>query len=133
LIKNKEMFRWHNENPADKKDVQDCAIRALGYTHDGWDQAYAELCKIGFQNKCVPTSDEAITDFLIANNWTPTFPRKKDKRKYTLEEFAKSKQNGTYIIKTTKRYTVLENGKLVDINNYSDKNVVVCWEKSSVL
>lgn len=128
--KSKGCFVFHNENPKGLLRAADCVIRAIAKaTKQDWETVFTGLAKIGLEIKDVPNSKPVYKQYLAEQGYPmQKQPRKSDNTKYTVEEFAKKYNQGTYIISLSKHLTVIIDGKIYDTWNCSSKSVGNYWE-----
>ena len=123
-------FIKYNNNPKNKK-TGDCVIRAIATaTNSSWEYVYSKLSELGIEQGLM------IND---SNNWQKylenlgyikqKMPRRSDRTRYTLEEFATelAEENKIYLVKLAGHLTVIKNKKLIDTWNCSYKSVGNYW------
>lgn len=122
--------KYRNENPK-SKEVGDCVVRALATaTDNSWDDVYRELCKIGFELKVMPNSDEAYTEYLIANGFERRkISIKKGSKRPTVLSFTKEHKEGLYILRVANHVTVCKEGIYYDTWDCGDSCVYSYWVK----
>lgn len=128
--KSKGSFVFHNENPKGSLRAADCVIRAIAKaTKQDWETVFTDLAKIALEIKDVPNSKPVYKQYLTEQGYPmQKQPKKSDNTKYTVEEFAKKYNQGTYIISLSNHLTVIIDGKIYDTWNCSSKSVGNYWE-----
>jgi hypothetical protein len=126
----KGRFIFYNENPKGSLSADDCVIRAIAKaTGKTWDETYHELCLVGFSIKDVPSADSTFKQYLKQEGYQmEKQPRKSDNTKYTAEQFAKKYNEGIYIISLANHLSMVQDGKIYDTWNCSNKCVGNYWE-----
>jgi hypothetical protein len=126
----KGCFVFHNENPKGSLRAADCVIRAIAKaTKQDWETVFTDLAKIALEIKDVPNSKPVYKQYLTEQGYPmQKQPKKSDNTKYTVEEFAKKYNQGTYIISLANHLTVIIDGKIYDTWNCSSKSVGNYWE-----
>ena len=114
-------FSYSNPNPKDKK-VGDCTIRAISLaTNKSWEEVYLELCIEGYIICDMPSSNDVWGSYLINNGWK--YHRLQDSCPfcYTLNDFCKDYQKGTYIVATGSHVICVKDGIYYDTWDSGDK------------
>ena len=122
--------KYKNENPK-SKEVGDCVVRALATaTENSWDDVYRELCKIGFELKVMPNSDEAYHKYLEDSGFERRkISVKKGSKRPTVLSFTKEHKEGVYVLRVANHVTVSKEGIYYDIWDCGDSCVYSYWEK----
>ena len=112
------MFRQFES--AKRKLSQDCVIRAIMVaTGKDWVTIFRELAPICEKLLDVPNSDAVYKKYFKKNGWEPGVVEKYeddygDMRLPTIEEFAKTHKNGTYIITINGHMVCIKDGDWYD-------------------
>lgn len=132
--KSNDHFNFHNENPKGCLTAQDCALRALGYCNDGWDNVYKELSEIGFEIKNTFNSNKCVEEYLKRHGWDKQKqPRKSDGRKIKLQDFARAhKDDGKIFVGIANHWTCVDGGYIIDTWDCGEKCVGNYWTKGNV-
>lgn len=130
MRENRERFIFHNENPRNLVRASDCVIRALANAMDKeWDDVLKELTDVALEIKDSPTSDKVIEKYLQRLGYTKERQlRKEDNTKYTVDEFARYKDKGNYIIRVAGHLTSVKDGYIYDTWNCSRKTTGNYWK-----
>lgn len=122
--------KYKNENPK-SKEVGDCVVRALATaTENSWDDVYRELCKIGFELKVMPNSDEAYHRYLENNGFERRkISVKKGSKRPTVLSFTKEHKEGVFILRVANHVTVCKEGIYYDIWDCGNSCVYSYWVK----
>ena len=123
------VWQYINKNPRGRS-VGDCTVRAISTaTNNGWMETYLDLCLFGL----------LMADMPSANSVTTAYLRKKGFRRrtmpddcpdcYTIADFCKDHQKGTYIIGTGSHLTRCIDSVLWDSWNSENETPVYYFEK----
>ena len=124
------MFVYYNPNPARKKNVGDCVVRAISKAlGKSWEETYLELSIQGY----------IMGDLLSSNSvWNAYLRHKSFKREiipdnypesYTLADFAEDHPNGTYVIGTGTHAVCVVDGIIYDAWDSSRETPVYFYYK----
>ena len=123
-------FIKYNKNPKNKK-TNDCVIRAIATaTNSSWEYIYSQLAEQGLKNGLMINDRRNWIKYLKNLGYEKqAMPRKEDRTRYTLEEFATeiAEEDKIYIVKLAKHITVIKNKNLIDTWNCSYKCVGNYW------
>ena len=127
-------YVYYQPNKKDLKDEQgDCSIRAmtkaLGIT---WVEAFDELVKYARESQKLINSLSNIQNYMKDNNIVyESIYKPKAKKKTTVEMFAKSHKEGTYILYAKVGFgthlVAVKNGQYFDTWDCGNKIVYGCW------
>lgn len=125
------MYRKLNVNPKNKR-TNDCVIRAVTKAlNSDWQTEYFNLCRMGSQLCCMPSSDEAIEAYLKQKGFIrKTFKIHKGDRRLTAGQFGELFPVGVYLLKLAGHITCLINGDIYDIWDCSEKCVYSYYERA---
>lgn len=119
-----ERYSWHNENPF-QKNVGDCTVRAISTALDqNWDTTYIGLCLEGYLLKDMPSSNEVWRRYLsrFGLHRRPAPPHT------TVNEFARTHSNGTYLLGLNSHVVCIIDGILYDTWDSGEKEVLYYWK-----
>jgi hypothetical protein len=110
-----------------------------------WNEVYEELCKIGLDQKSMPSENQTFHKYLANLGWEKQkMPKEetacfklvegdrvlsKSYKRLTVREFADNNPKGTFIISIANHLTVLVDGTLYDTWNCGHKSVGNYWVK----
>ena len=108
-------FIKYNKNPKNKK-TNDCVIRAIATaTNSSWEYIYSKLAEQGLKNGLMINDRRNWIKYLKNLGYEKqAMPRKEDRTRYTLEEFATeiAEEDKIYIVKLARHLTVIKNKNL---------------------
>lgn len=123
-------FIKYNENPKNKK-TNDCVIRAIATaTNSSWEYIYSKLAEQGIKKGLMINDNRNWIKYLADLGYKKQpMPRREDRTRYTLEEFATelAKEDKTYIVKIAGHLTVIKNKNLIDTWDCNYKSVGNYW------
>lgn len=123
-------FIKYNNNPKNKK-TGDCVIRAIATaTNSSWEYVYSKLSELGIEQGLMINDSKNWQKYLENLGYIKQkMPRRSDRTRYTLEEFATelAEENKIYLVKLAGHLTVIKNKKLIDTWNCSYKSVGNYW------
>lgn len=128
-------FKYYQPNKKGLKDEQgDCSIRALTKFFDiQWIEAFDELVAYARQTQKMVNSLSNI-ELLMEEKKIPYISvyKPKDKKKMTVQDFAKANKSGTYILYMRVGYGMhlvcVKDGKFYDTWDCGDRIVYGYWE-----
>jgi len=124
-------FINYNANPKYKK-TGDCVIRAICTAlNDSWEDTYRGMLDVALRKGYAISSKDNYECYLKERGiLKQKMPRKFDRTRYTVEEFADrlAKPNMTYIVTVANHLTVIINNDLYDLWNAGRKCVGNYWE-----
>ena len=110
-----------NPNPKNK-NVGDCVVRAISIAEDmDWDQVYLDLCIQGYTMADMPSSNDVWNSYLASKGWG--YHRLQDSCPfcYTIDDFAREHNNGTYIVATGSHVVCVKDGSYLDTWDSGEK------------
>ena len=114
-----------------KKKTGDCVIRAIATaTNSSWEYVYSKLSELGIEQGLMINDSKNWQKYLENLGYIKQkMPRRSDRTRYTLEEFATelAEENKIYLVKLAGHLTVIKNKKLIDTWNCSYKSVGNYW------
>ena len=123
-------FIKYNNNPKNKK-TGDCVIRAIATaTNSNWEYVYIKLAELGIRKGLIINDSNNWQKYLeILGYEKQKMPRRSDRTRYTLEEFATeiAEENKIYLVRLAGHLTVIKNKNLIDTWNCSYKSVGNYW------
>ena len=119
----------YNPNPA-QKATGDCAVRALAKVLDvDWERAFAILAKNGFIMGDMPSSNVVISATLRQNGYYRNTIPNECPDCYTIEDFAREHNSGTYVVGTGNHVVAVKDGNIYDSWDSSKEVPVYYWYK----
>lgn len=123
------MWKQVNPNP-NGKSVGDCTVRAISLaTGNGWMETYLDLCLFGLLMADMPSANAITTAYLKKNGFRRRTIPDDCPYCYTIADFCKDHQQGTYIIGTGSHLTAVIDGDLWDSWNSENETPVYYFEK----
>lgn len=124
------MWQYINLNPR-KKSVGDCTIRAIGIATDrNWYDVYLDLCLFGMLMCDMPSSNAVTTAYLKKKGFRRRTIPDDCPDCYTIDDFCKDHQHGTFVIGTGSHLTTVIDGTLFDSWDSQNETPVYYFEKS---
>lgn len=114
-------YKHENPNP-DGKNVGDCTVRAIALaTNRSWLEVYLTLCIYGLLESNMPDSNEVWMKYLTDTGWT--FHRLQDSCPfcYTVADFARDYNRGTFIVGTGTHVICVDEGDWLDAWDSGEK------------
>lgn len=129
MSKSRHIFR--NPNPSKSTKSGDCVVRALSIALDlGWDEVYHDLCQLGGQIKRMPNDAENYRTYLINAGLIRTgISNKKGSKRPTVDSFARSHKEGTYILEVANHIVTVRDGYYYDTWDCGEKHLYGFWAK----
>lgn len=118
-----------NSNPKNK-NVGDCVVRAISIAEDmDWDQVYLDLCIQGYTMADMPSSNDVWSSYLASKGWS--YHRLQDSCPfcYTIDDFAREHNNGTYIVATGSHTVCVKDGSYLDAWDSGEKTPLFYFSK----
>lgn len=126
------LFKYYQPNKKDIKDnYGDCVIRALTKVLNmDWQQVFDLLVPIAKEFQCMPNTPIAYEKLLTNSEFVYTgISNKKGTKRPTVESFAKSHKQGTYILRVAHHIVALVDGIYYDTWNCGSKSLYGYWVK----
>lgn len=100
-------YSYYNPNPAGRRSVGDCTVRALSKAlGKTWEEAYTGLALEGFLRGDLPNADDVWGPYLKKHGFTRHLIPEDCPEPYTVEQFAEEHPQGTYILSMPGRHVV---------------------------
>ena len=123
------MWQYINLNPRNKC-VGDCTVRAISIaTDNGWMETYLDLCLFGLFMADMPSANAVSTAYLKSKGFRRRTIPDDCPDCYTISDFCKDHQKGTYIIGTGSHLTTVIDSVLWDSWDSSNECPVYYFEK----
>ena len=126
-----ERFRYYQPNEKDLKDKYgDCVIRALTKVlNKSWIEVFDELLPIAREVQTMPNTNPVYEKYLQNKGFEYNgVSNKKGRKRPTIEEFAKSHREGTYIVRVAHHLVAVVDGLYYDTWNSGKKSMYGYWK-----
>ena len=123
-------YKFYNPNPSNIR-VGDCVIRALSKAlQKSWEDIYVSLCAEGLLFHDMPSSDYVWGMYLKKNGFQQKMVESICPDCTTVQRFADSHPDGTYVVKTQSHVICIRDGGCWwDSWNSGDEIVLYFWQK----
>ena len=112
------MFEYYNANPLGRH-VNDCAVRAISLAEEEtWDNTYIKLANYARKQGITFSEIEFIDQYL--SDRYDEFCQGKDKKIFTVGDFAKLKLKGRWLVTMSGHITTVIDGVIYDTFNPSE-------------
>lgn len=119
----------YNENPCDKRTI-DCTVRALStILGRHWERVYVSLCLLGYDMCDMPSSKAVVSEFLKQEGFERHVIPDSCPFCYTVEEFARNNNHGTYLLATDTHVVPVIDGYYIDTWDSGEEIPIYYWEK----
>ena len=110
------MNRWRSYNPSPTgRNVGDCSVRAIAKAlGTDWETAYALIALNGYLMGDMPSSNSVWGAVLRQNGFRRYAVPNTCPACYTVEDFAKDHETGTYVIGTGNHVVTIQDGTIWD-------------------
>lgn len=126
------MWEKYNCNP-ELKNVGDCVIRAISTAmHQSWDKTFIGVCLQGFSMRDMPSSNSVWGAYLRSQGWTRHILSMDMPIGYSVADFVRDNDRGTYILALDGHVVAAINGKYYDTWDSGDKPVLYYWSEDDV-
>lgn len=123
------MYEYYNINPLGKS-VGDCTVRAIAKaSRQSWDEVYWALCEKGAELADMPSSNAVWSAYLHQIGFRRKVVPNTCPDCYSVEDFAREHNRGTYILSLSGHVVCVENGIIYDAWNSSNETVLFYWEE----
>ena len=128
----KNRYIYRNLNPA-KQECDDDVVRALALAlEEDWTTIYSDLCSLGAQLSCMPSDKRCYNVYLTNRGFHRTgISNRKGSRRPTVQQFAVSHRQGTYILQAARRVVTVKDGYFYDTIDCGDKCLYGYWNNPS--
>lgn len=118
-----------NKNPI-QRVVGDCVVRAIATAENiRWEDAYNELCILGFQMCDMPNSNEVWGAYMRKHGYTRFIIPDSCPDCYSVEEFCMDYPHGIYVVGTGTHAIAIIDGDYYDIWDCGQEVPVYAWKK----
>lgn len=126
-------YEYYNPNPAGRKTVGDCTIRALSKAlNQTWEETYAGLALEGFLRGDLPNADSVWGPYLKAHGFTRRWMPDECPDCYTVSDFASDHPHGTFILSMPGRHvTTVADGRYFDSWDSGGETPSYYWTKEN--
>lgn len=123
------MYIHMNPNP-NGMYVEDCVVRAISIvTGRSWDDVYVHLCLQGFISKNMPSVNNVWGTYLKSIGFVPHSLPTNCPDCYTIRDFCRENQNGTYILATGTHVVAVVDGNYCDAWDSGDEVPLAVWRR----
>lgn len=125
------MWIEYNPNPNAKR-VGDCVIRAIAKAvGKSWQEAYIELCLLGYIKGDLPSSNKIWGDYLKSKGFSKDIVTDDCPDCYTISDFCEEHPKGTYVIGTGTHAVAVVDGNLFDSWDSSGEVPIYFYKKEN--
>jgi len=109
-------YAYYNPNPAGRRSVGDCTVRALSKAlGQTWEETYAGLCLEGFRRGDLLNADDVWGRYLKDRGFTRHWIPDSCPDCYTVADFAADHPEGTFVVSMPGRHVVtVADGQFLD-------------------
>lgn len=109
------MWVEFNNNPMNRTNVGDCAVRAISKALDvDWERAYLLLCVNGMAMANIMNANEVIGSVLRQNGFYRDVIDNECPDCYSVADFAEDNPKGTYVLGTGTHVVAVIDGNIYD-------------------
>lgn len=124
------MWIQYNPNPAGAR-VGDCVIRALSKAlRQSWEDTYIDLTIYGLQLCDMPSANHVWGKYLKDRNYIRKMIPNTCPDCYTVKEFCKEHQNGTYILALSGHVVCVIDGDYYDSWDSGNEIPIYYWKEA---
>lgn len=124
------MWIQYNPNPAGAR-VGDCVIRALSKAlRQSWEDTYIDLTIYGLQLCDMPSANHVWGKYLKDRNYVRKMIPNTCPDCYTVKEFCKEHQNGTYILALSGHVVCVIDGDYYDSWDSGNEIPIYYWKEA---
>lgn len=122
-----QLYAYTNPHPRDIKSHSDCVYRAISIaTGKDWLTIYDELTALG-RELLAPPNDK-LTYATYLDRVADRIEVKKNGKRLTGKDVARLNAHKTYIVRTAHHLAAVQDGKVRDTWDSSDKSAYIVWE-----
>lgn len=100
-------WQYFNENPAGRRSVGDCTVRALSKAlGQSWEETYVGLCLEGFLQGDLLNADAVWGKYLHDRGFRRHFIPDDGLGRYTVEDFARDNPDGVFVLSMPGRHVL---------------------------
>lgn len=123
------MFVKYNSNPIAKRG-NDCTIRAISTVLEKpWEDVYLDICECGLRMYDMPSSNAVWGSYLTEQGFTRHIIPNKCPNCYTVKDFARDHQRGSFILALHGHVVACINGDYIDSWDSGDEIPLYYWTK----
>lgn len=109
---------------------EDCTVRAISIaTNKSWDEVYISLCLQGFLIKNMPSVNSVWGTYLQSIGYTQYLLPRTCPQCYTVRDFCRENQNGTFILATGSHLVAAIDGNYFDASDSGDELLTSVWRR----
>lgn len=124
------MWMTYNPNPAGAR-VGDCVIRAISKaTKQSWQDTYIDLAIYGLQLCDMPSANHVWGKYLRDNGYDRKMIPNTCPDCYTVKEFCKEHQTGTYILALSGHVVCVKDGDYYDSWDSGNEVPIYYWKEA---
>lgn len=121
------MFVNFNPNPREKL-VGDCTVRAVAIAEDIlWEEAFLSLAMLGYLEGDMPSSNEVVEKYLVANGYEKQIINNTCPNCYTIKDFCNDHEEGVFVVGTGTHFVAVIDGDYYDTWDSGDKIPIYCF------
>lgn len=123
------MFQMYNKNPYGNF-TDDCTVRAIATVMDEeWDDVWLDIMVIAFKTKTMMSSNSTWQEYLRQKGFIRYNIPDKCPNCYTIKDFAKDFQNGSYIVGTGTHVVAVIDGNYYDTGDSGNEVPIYYWKR----
>ncbi len=124
---NTPTFAYTNTHPSGIRSLGDCVFRSISITTGkSWLDVYDELTALG-RDLLAPPNDK-VTYQIYLDRFADRIDVIKGGKRLTGKDLAKRKDGKTYVVRTAHHLATVQDGKVRDTWDSSDKSAYIIWQ-----